>query len=70
MFLSIKLAQPASIGTSSLILYPWANLHGEFDFKRHVANDHDFYLNKILALQVVLNNAAVNNKKVANDVIA
>ena len=40
------------IKDGSILSWAHVNLHGEFDFKRHAANDHAFDLNKILAFRV------------------
>lgn len=40
------------IKDGSILSWAHVNLHGEFDFKRHAANDHAFDLNKILAFTV------------------
>lgn len=40
------------IKEGSVIVWAHINLYGEFDFKRHAANDTQFDMDKILALQV------------------
>lgn len=40
------------IKNGSIITWRHINLHGEYDFRRRAANDHNFQMNKILALQV------------------